>query len=128
MVFDAGYRGSPHPKPSTHLDCNANRCPSWEDSVGEPYLPVPNVPTLAWSQWPGPHGGTWYRSSFPKLVVPRGGQVSFNMTGEPSHPGALLFLRVTWALGVVGLAGFGTGNLFLNGIHVTFFNLQVRLL
>jgi len=45
-------------------------------------------------------GGTWYRSSFARPQLPAGAQVSFNMTG------------------------FGQGNLFLNGVHVVYFNLQ----
>ena len=48
----------------------------------------------------GGGGGTWYRTSFARPQLPAGAQVSFNLTG------------------------FGQGNLFINGVHVVYFNLE----
>jgi hypothetical protein len=89
------------------------------DGVGQPYLPAPGAADLKWTSWtdgglggpadssaaadPGQAAaaaGTWYRTTFPRPTLPTGAQMSINMTG------------------------FGQGNLFLNGVHVVYFNLQ----
>ena len=83
--------------------------PAAEDGVGQPYLPATlaaGQPTeqgtgqLAWESWQGGKG-TYYKTNF-KLSpsLPAEAQVSINMTG------------------------FGQGNLFVNGVHVAYFNLQ----
>jgi hypothetical protein len=110
-----------------------------EDGVGQPYLPAlpPPQPPLRWRSWndsaapnnaaaaaaaldEAPVGGeeeshhrmqsgggrggpgTWYATSFERPKLPPGAQMSINMSG------------------------FGQGNLFLNGIHVVYFNLVRR--
>jgi hypothetical protein len=77
-----------------------NSQPDTPDSVGQPYLPALAAP-LAWQSWNDSAKGTWHRATFQRPAgLPEGAQVSVNMTG------------------------FGQGNLFLNGVHVAYFNLQ----
>lgn len=76
------------------------------DGEGEPYHNALSTP-LKWSTWKNENKsasdakGTWYGTTFsldPSL--PAGAQVSVNLTG------------------------FGQGNLFLNGVHVAYFNIE----
>lgn len=76
------------------------------DGEGEPYHNALSSP-LKWRMWKNQNKsapdakGTWYGTSFildPSL--PASAQVSVNLTG------------------------FGQGNLFLNGVHVAYFNLE----
>ena len=121
--------------------------PGVEDGVGQPYLPALKT-ALKWSSWnnsgPDHHdqqatpllppvedtaavaaaasdddedtaaapaalvagatsaaaAGTWYGTKFARPALPSGAQLSVNLTG------------------------FGQGNLFLNGVHVVYFNLE----
>ena len=72
--------------------------PDEADSVGEPYLRAPIE--LSWDSWNGTSGSMWYRARFARPSLPDGAQLSLNLTG------------------------FGQGNVFLNDIHVSYFNLQ----
>jgi hypothetical protein len=80
--------------------------PSDVDGVGQPYMQALTPGTLEWTSWNDTHSGldassgTWYKTVFPRPKLSKGAQVSINMTG------------------------FGQGNLFLNGVHVTYFNLE----
>lgn len=73
--------------------------PNIPDSMGVAYI-TDHQSALSWTQWAGSRGD-WYRSSFKRPNrLPNGSQVSVNLTG------------------------FGQGNVFLNGKHLSFFNLQ----
>jgi hypothetical protein len=103
--------------------------PATSDSAGQPYRPIAELgasggrvggssaaavtagtdlivadPKLArqalspWSTWSDANG-TWYKSTFQRPTLPAGAQLSVNLTG------------------------FVQGNLFLNGIHVAFYDL-----
>jgi hypothetical protein len=80
--------------------------PTTIDGVGQPYVPALTAP-LTWTSWnnsiddkgAGSSSGTWYRTTFEKPTMPAGAQMSVNLTG------------------------FGTGNMFLNGVHVVYFDL-----
>ena len=76
------------------------------DGVGEPYHDALGTP-LHWQVWKNENSsapdskGTWYGTSFAlDSSLPAAAQVSVNLTG------------------------FGQGNLFLNGVHVAYFNLE----
>lgn len=76
------------------------------DGEGEPYHNALSLP-LQWRTWKNENKsapdakGIWYGTSFSlDSSLPAGAQVSVNLTG------------------------FGQGNLFLNGVHVAYFNLE----
>ena len=76
------------------------------DGEGEPYHQALQEP-LKWSMWKNENKsaadskGIWYGTSFAlPASLPAGAQVSVNLTG------------------------FGQGNLFMNGVHVAYFNIE----
>lgn len=95
--------------------------PGVPDGLGLPYLPAVPPGSLAWTSWSdNTNRGTWYRTTFPRPLMPPTGLMSVNLTGF----GQGMYSKICsheWYMfdATPALAG----NMFLNGVHVTFFDL-----